>query len=174
MIRRPFAPGSRLPGGSINLLSLVETMASAAPHATASISPKCGFGVRAALGSYDAGHTAVSQLKKGDIDWDQIFVSKARLVSHRGIFCALSATTPTRRQTMQSRSATCHRLLRSELPRFALEISRWQKTSARSKPSHRSARRLMLGNEEDFSAASATKFRHGRASLRFESTALSK
>src|SRR2546429_1078553 len=28
-----------------------------------------GFGVRAALGSYDRGHTAVSQLKPGDIDW---------------------------------------------------------------------------------------------------------
>jgi 2-dehydro-3-deoxygluconokinase len=27
-----------------------------------------GFGIRAALGSYDRGHTAVSQLKPGDID----------------------------------------------------------------------------------------------------------
>src|ERR1700736_1358093 len=31
-----------------------------------------GFGVRAALGSYDRGHTAVSNLKKGDIDWEGI------------------------------------------------------------------------------------------------------
>src|SRR5450759_1436705 len=32
-----------------------------------------GFGVRAALGCSDRGHTAVSQLKAGDIDWDEIF-----------------------------------------------------------------------------------------------------
>src|SRR5271170_6628123 len=32
-----------------------------------------GFGVRPALGSSDRGHTAVSQLKPGDIDWDEIF-----------------------------------------------------------------------------------------------------
>ena len=32
-----------------------------------------GFGVRAAVGCYDRGHTAVSQLKPGDMDWDEIF-----------------------------------------------------------------------------------------------------
>src|SRR5271157_832607 len=32
-----------------------------------------GFGVRAALGCSDRGHTAVSQLKPGDMDWDHIF-----------------------------------------------------------------------------------------------------
>ena len=32
-----------------------------------------GFGVRPALGCSDRGHTAVSQLKAGDIDWDEIF-----------------------------------------------------------------------------------------------------
>src|SRR6185503_16405351 len=32
-----------------------------------------GFGVRAAAGCSDRGHTAVSQLKPGDIDWEKIF-----------------------------------------------------------------------------------------------------
>ena len=32
-----------------------------------------GYGVRAALGSYDRGHTAISQIKPGDINWDDIF-----------------------------------------------------------------------------------------------------
>src|ERR1700724_3094061 len=32
-----------------------------------------GFGVRPALGCSDRGHTAVSQLKPGDIDWEKIF-----------------------------------------------------------------------------------------------------
>ncbi|PYX28460.1 MAG: sugar kinase, partial [Acidobacteria bacterium] len=54
-----------------------------------------GFGIRAALGSYDRGHTAVSQLKPGDIDWDEIFAKQgARWLHTGGIFCALSATSP--------------------------------------------------------------------------------
>src|SRR5579864_9028653 len=32
-----------------------------------------GFGVRPALGCSDRGHTAISQLKPGEIDWDHIF-----------------------------------------------------------------------------------------------------
>src|SRR5262245_43239659 len=32
-----------------------------------------GFGVRAALGCSDRGHTAVSQLKPGEVDWNRIF-----------------------------------------------------------------------------------------------------
>src|SRR5512133_2166644 len=54
-----------------------------------------GFGVRAALGCSDRGHTAVSQLKAGDIDWDQIFGKEgARWFHTGGILCALSETTP--------------------------------------------------------------------------------
>jgi 2-dehydro-3-deoxygluconokinase len=54
-----------------------------------------GLGVRAAVGSYDRGHTAVSQLKPGAIDWDEIFGKHgARWLHTGGIFCALSATTP--------------------------------------------------------------------------------
>src|SRR6266852_2437184 len=54
-----------------------------------------GFGVRAALGYYGRGHTAVSQLKKGDIDWDHIFGKQgSRWFNTGGIFCALSSTTP--------------------------------------------------------------------------------
>ena len=32
-----------------------------------------GFGVRAALGVSDRGHTAASQLRPGDVDWDAVF-----------------------------------------------------------------------------------------------------
>src|SRR5690242_4194295 len=54
-----------------------------------------GFGVRAALGSYDRGHTAVSQLKPGEIDWEKIFGKQgARWLHTGGIFCALSSSTP--------------------------------------------------------------------------------
>ena len=53
-----------------------------------------GFGARAALGCSDRGHTAVSQLRQGDIDWELIFGQEgARWFHTGGIFCALSATT---------------------------------------------------------------------------------
>src|SRR6266852_3404928 len=54
-----------------------------------------GFGVRAALGCSDRGHTAVSQLKPGQIDWDATFGKEGSRWFHTGgIFCALSETTP--------------------------------------------------------------------------------
>ncbi len=54
-----------------------------------------GFGARAALGCSDRGHTAVSQLKPGDIDWEKIFGGEgARWFHTGGIFSALSETTP--------------------------------------------------------------------------------
>src|SRR5213594_2810260 len=53
-----------------------------------------GFGVRAALGCSDRGHTAVSQLKPGDVDWKKLFESGVRWFHTGGIFAALSETTP--------------------------------------------------------------------------------
>ena len=54
-----------------------------------------GFGVRGALSCADRGNTAVSQLKKGDIDWDYIFGTLGSRWFHTGgIFAALSDTTP--------------------------------------------------------------------------------
>jgi len=54
-----------------------------------------GFGVRGALGCSDRGNTAVSQLKPGEIDWDEIFGKEgARWFHTGGIFCALSESTP--------------------------------------------------------------------------------
>ena len=54
-----------------------------------------GYGVRAAKGCSDRGHTAASQLKKGDIDWEKIFGEDGVRWFHTGgIFAALSETTP--------------------------------------------------------------------------------
>jgi 2-dehydro-3-deoxygluconokinase len=53
-----------------------------------------GFGVRGAVGCSDRGHTAVSQLNVGDVDWDHIFGTLgARWFHTGGIFAALSETT---------------------------------------------------------------------------------
>lgn len=55
---------------------------------------EAGYGVRGAVGCSDRGHTAVSQLKAGDIDFDAIFSQGIRWFHCGGIFAALSATTP--------------------------------------------------------------------------------
>ncbi|HVZ62987.1 MAG TPA: sugar kinase [Lacunisphaera sp.] len=53
-----------------------------------------GFGVRGAVSVSDRGHTAVSQLKPGDFDWDDIFGKQGVRWFHTGgIFAALSDTT---------------------------------------------------------------------------------
>lgn len=53
-----------------------------------------GFGVRGAVGVSDRGHTAVSQLKVGEIDFDYIFGELGSRWFHTGgIFAALSEST---------------------------------------------------------------------------------
>ncbi len=53
-----------------------------------------GFGVRAAKGCSDRGHSAASKLKKGDIDWEEIFgKAGVRWFHTGGIYAALSETT---------------------------------------------------------------------------------
>ncbi|MEM9444932.1 MAG: sugar kinase [Verrucomicrobiota bacterium] len=54
-----------------------------------------GFGIRGAVGVPDRGYTAASQLKKGDIDWEEIFgKAGVRWFHTGGIYAALSETTP--------------------------------------------------------------------------------
>src|SRR5580704_15709351 len=50
-----------------------------------------GFGIRGAVGVPDRGHTAASQLKPGDFDWDALFGRLGVRWFHTGgIFAALS------------------------------------------------------------------------------------
>src|SRR5579863_6773670 len=51
-----------------------------------------GFGLRAAAGCSDRGHTAISQVKRGDFDWTSVFGSQngSRWFHTGGIFAALS------------------------------------------------------------------------------------
>jgi 2-dehydro-3-deoxygluconokinase len=54
-----------------------------------------GFGVRAGLGMMDRGHTPISQLRAGQVDWDAIFATEgARWFHTGGILCALSVHSP--------------------------------------------------------------------------------
>src|SRR5712671_8177664 len=53
-----------------------------------------GFGIRGAVGISDRGHTAASQLKPGDFDWQKIFGQiGVRWFHTGGIFTALSEST---------------------------------------------------------------------------------
>ena len=115
-----------------------------------------GFGVRAAAGCSDRGHTAVSQLKPGDIDWEQIFgVEGARWFHTGGIFCALSETTPTvAREAMEI--AKKHGTIVSYDLNYRESL--WQSIGGHGKAVavNRELAPLvdvMIGNEEDFTAA---------------------
>ena len=115
-----------------------------------------GFGLRAALGCSDRGHTAVSQLKAGDIDWDNIFGEhRARWFHTGGIFTALSPTTPdVALEAMKS--ARKHGTIVSYDLNYRESL--WKGIGGKKK-SQDVNRRLaphvdvMIGNEEDFSAA---------------------
>ena len=50
-----------------------------------------GFGVRGGLGMMDRGNTAISQVKPGDVDWDEIFQDEGAQWFHTGgVMAALS------------------------------------------------------------------------------------
>src|SRR5947208_11555517 len=67
-----------------------------------------GFGVRAALGCSDRGHTAISQMKPGDVDWKKLFAGGVRWFHTGGIFAALSETTPlVAREAMEAARQSC-------------------------------------------------------------------
>jgi len=115
-----------------------------------------GFGVRAAAGCSDRGHTAVSQLRPGDIDWKQIFDTQgARWFHTGGIFAALSETTPlVAREAMQAAKQS------GAIVSYDLNYraSLWQSIGGqkRAQEVNRELAPLvdvMIGNEEDFTAA---------------------
>src|SRR5215467_13894143 len=115
-----------------------------------------GFGVRAAAGCSDRGHTAVSQLRPGDIDWEQIFGAEgARWFHTGGIFCALSETTPAvAREAMEA--ARKHGTIISYDLNYRESLWKSIGGKKRAQEVNRELASLvdvMLGNEEDFSAA---------------------
>jgi len=115
-----------------------------------------GFGPRAALGCSDRGHTAVSQLKPGDIDWERIFGEEgARWFHTGGIFCALSETTPqVAREAIEA--ARRHGTIISYDLNYRDSLWKGIGGPDRARAVNRELAPLidvMLGNEEDFTAA---------------------
>jgi 2-dehydro-3-deoxygluconokinase len=114
-----------------------------------------GFGVRAAVGCSDRGHTAISQVKSGDFDWETIFGEQngSRWFHTGGIFAALSASTA-------DVAAEAMDAARRHATPVSYDLnyrdSLWKSIGGKAKAqevSRELVRKvdLLLGNEEDFS-----------------------
>ncbi len=113
-----------------------------------------GFGNRGAVGCSDRGHTAVSQLKKGDIDWDAV-MSDTRWFHTGGIFAALSDSTP---EVAQEAMVAAKRHGATVSYDLNYRPSLWKSMGGkrRAQETNRALAPfvdVMLGNEEDFEAA---------------------
>ena len=115
-----------------------------------------GFGVRGAVGCSDRGHTATSQLAVGDIDWERVFGSDgARWFHTGGIFAALSdSTSQVAEEAM--RAAKRHGVVISYDLNYRESLWKGIGGKARAQKVNRELAKyvdVMLGNEEDFTAA---------------------
>jgi 2-dehydro-3-deoxygluconokinase len=114
-----------------------------------------GFGLRGAVGVSDRGLTAVSQLKPGDFDWDEIFGRLGTRWFHTGgIFAALSETTA-ELVVEATTKAREHGVVVSYDLNYRPSL--WQSIGGPLKArevNRRIARNVdvMIGNEEDFTA----------------------
>jgi 2-dehydro-3-deoxygluconokinase len=115
-----------------------------------------GFGIRAALGCSDRGHTAISQIKPGEIDWNQIFAQDGVRWFHTGgIFCALSESTPLVAVEAITAAKNAGTVVSYDLN---YRPSLWKSIGGKSRAQevNRCIAEhvdVVLGNEEDFSAA---------------------
>jgi 2-dehydro-3-deoxygluconokinase len=114
-----------------------------------------GFGVRGAVGVSDRGHSAASQLKPGDFDWDHVFGKLGvRWLHTGGIFAALSRTTAA--LTMQAvHAAKKHGAIVSYDLNYRPSL--WKSIGGREFAQEINTTiakdvDVMIGNEEDFTA----------------------
>ena len=115
-----------------------------------------GFGVRGAVGVSDRGHTAASQLKPGDIDWEHLFGELGvRWLHTGGIFAALSESTAEvviEAVTAAKKHGTVVSYDLNYRP------SLWKSIGGQAKAQEVNKRiaehiDVMIGNEEDFTAS---------------------
>jgi 2-dehydro-3-deoxygluconokinase len=115
-----------------------------------------GFGIRAPMGCSDRGQTAVSQMKPGEIDWDQIFSRDGvRWFHSGGIFCALSDSAASVAQEAMSVARRAGTVVSYDLN---YRPSLWKSIGGKSKAQEINRRLaplvdVVFGNEEDFTAA---------------------
>lgn len=114
-----------------------------------------GFGIRGAVGVPDRGLTAASQLKPGDIDWNEIFGKQGVRWFHTGgIFAALSETTPAVVEEAVKAAKEHGTIVSYDLN---YRPSLWKSIGGHAKCQEVNRRiaqyvDVMIGNEEDFTA----------------------
>ncbi|MEV1285576.1 sugar kinase [Micromonospora sp. NPDC049679] len=115
-----------------------------------------GFGVRGAVGTSDRGHTAASQLRAEDVDWDHLFGTLGvRWLHTGGIYAALSETTPDTIEAAMSAARRHGTIISYDLN---YRPSLWKAVGGQTRAqevNRRLARYVdvMIGNEEDFTAS---------------------
>jgi len=115
-----------------------------------------GFGIRPALGCSDRGHTATSQLRPGQVDWEEVFGKQgARWFHTGGIFCALSESTPEVAAEAMAAARKHGTVISYDLN---YRESLWKSIGGKKRAQEVNRRLapqvdVMLGNEEDFTAA---------------------
>jgi 2-dehydro-3-deoxygluconokinase len=115
-----------------------------------------GFGIRGAVGCSDRGHTATSQLRPGQVDWEQLFARDGVRWFHTGgIFAALSETTSAVAEEAM-KAAKKHGVVVSYDLNYRESL--WKSIGGvdRAREVNRALAKyvdVMLGNEEDFTAS---------------------
>jgi 2-dehydro-3-deoxygluconokinase len=115
-----------------------------------------GFGIRAAVGCSDRANSAASQMKKGDIDWERIFSKDGVRWFHTGgIFAALSETAPDVVVEAVTAAKKYGTIVSYDLNYRA---SLWKAIGGPSRAAEVNRAiaphvDVMIGNEEDFTAA---------------------
>ena len=115
-----------------------------------------GFGVRGAKGVSDRGHTAISQMRAEDVDWDHLFGELGVRWFHTGgIFAGLSDTTPDV-AIAAVESARRHGTVVSYDLNYRPSL--WDSIGGTVKARQVNSRvaglvDVLIGNEEDFTAA---------------------
>lgn len=115
-----------------------------------------GYGIRAAVGCSDRAYSAASQMKPGDVDWQRIFGDEGVRWFHcGGIFAALSPTTAELAIEAMEAAKRAGTIVSFDL-NFRASLWKSQGGTAKAVEVNRRIAPLvdvMIGNEEDFTAA---------------------
>lgn len=115
-----------------------------------------GFGVRAAVGCSDRGHTAIAACQLGDFDWKNIFgQSGTRWLHTGGIFAALSESSASVAKAAMRAARESNSVISYDLN---YRESLWKGIGGKAKAQEVNRELVsnvdvLFGNEEDFSAA---------------------
>ena len=115
-----------------------------------------GFGVRGARSCADRGLTAISQLKPGDIDWERLFGEEGVRWFHTGGICAALSESTAEVVVEALKAAKKHGTVTSYDLNYRASLWKSIGGQAKAREVNREIAKyvdVMIGNEEDFTAA---------------------